>query len=118
MSGAEEFIYARGTLSADQIQAEIAQFWQALDDPGSSTLKTELSAAGLDLTSLADVDTENAITVRPGRSGADPVTAILIVALAPSANQIVKDLWATAVLPRIRRRWGDDAIGEEKRSKD
>lgn len=118
MSGAEEFLYARGELSVDQIQTEIARFWQDLDNPDSSGLKTELSAAGLDLTSLADVDTENAITVRAGASGADPVMAVLIVALAPSANRILKDLWATAVLPRIRKRWGKDAIGEEKRGQD
>jgi hypothetical protein len=118
MSGAEEFIYARGELSVDQIQAEIAQFWQDLDNPGSSALKSELSTDGLDLTALAGADTANAITVRAGRSGVDPGTALIIVTLASPANRIIKDLWATVVLPRIRRRWGDDAIGEEKRGKD
>jgi hypothetical protein len=118
MSGAEEFFYARGELSVDQIQTEIARFWQDLDNPDSSGLKAELSAAGLDLTSLADVDTQNAITVRTGASGTDPITVVLIVALAPSANRIIKDLWETALLPRIRKRRGKDAIGEEKRGQD
>ena len=117
MSGADEFFYARGELSVDQIQTEIARFWQDLDNPGSG-LEAELSAVGLHLTSLAGVDTENAITVRAGASGADPITAVLIVALAPSANRIIKDLWETAVLPRIRKRWGKGAIGEEKRGQD
>jgi hypothetical protein len=118
MGGAEEFFYAEGELSVDQIQTEIARFWEDLDNPGSSGLKAEVSAAGLDLTSLAGVDTENAITVRVGASGADPMTAVLIVALAPSANRIIKDLWEIAVLPRIRKRRGEDAIGEEKRGRD
>ena len=118
MSGAEEFVYARGELSVDQVQAEIAKFWQALDNPGSSALEAELSAAGLDRTTLASIDRKNAITVRAGTSGADPTTAVLLVTLAPSTNLIIKDLWAEVVLPRIRRRWGDDAIGEEKRGKD
>ena len=114
MSGADEFFYARGELSVEQIQAEIARFWQGLDNPGSAELKAELSARGLDLTSLADVDAENAITVRADSSGVDPTTAVLIVSLAPSANHIIKSLWETAVLPYIRKRRGEDAIGEKK----
>jgi hypothetical protein len=118
MAGAEELVYARGELSVDQVQAEIAQFWRALDNPGSSALEAELNAAGLDRAALANLDRENAITVRAGRSGADPLAVVLLVTLAPSTNRIIKDLWGTVVLPRIRRRWGDDAIGEEKRGKD
>jgi len=118
MDRAGDFVYAGGTLSAEQVQAEIAQFWQVLDNSGSGALDAELSAAALDRAALAGIDRENAITVHPGRSGADPVTAILVVALAPSANRIIKDLWVTVMLPRIRRRWGDDAVGEEKRGQD
>jgi hypothetical protein len=118
MTGKEEFVYARGELSVDQIQSEIAQFWQILDNPGSPALEAELSAAGLDRAALANVNRENAIIVRAGTSGVDPTTAVLLVTLAPSANLIIKDLWKKIVLPRIQRRWGDDAIGEEKRSQD
>jgi hypothetical protein len=56
--------------------------------------------------------------VQAGSSGVDPTTAVILVTLAPSANLIIKDLWRKIVLPRIRKRWGDDAIGEEKRSED
>lgn len=115
MPVADEIVYSRGELSIDQIEAEIAQFWQELDISTSSMLDSELQAAGLDRAALANVDQRSAITVRPGTSGADPTVVLIIVSLAPSANRVVKDLWATVLLPRIRRRWGDDAIGEEKR---
>jgi hypothetical protein len=122
MHTAEELLYVRGELSADQVQAAIAQFWQTLDNPGSSALEAELSEqlskAGLDRAALATIDRENAITVRAARSGVDPIGVVLLVTLAPSTNRIIRDLWATIVLPRIRRRWGDDAIGEEKRGRD
>lgn len=118
MTGKEELVYARGELSVDQIQSEITQFWQILDNQGGPALEAELSAAGLDRTALANVNRENAIIVRAGTSGVDPTTAVLLVTLAPSANLIIKDLWKKIMLPRIRRRWGDDAIGEEKRSQD
>jgi hypothetical protein len=123
MPGAEGFVYARGELSVDQLQAEIAKFWQALDNPDGSipdrsVLDQELNKVGLNRTTLADVDRENAIIVQAGTSGVDPATAVLLVTLAPSTNLIIKDLWATVLLPRIRRRWGEDAIGEEKRGQD
>jgi hypothetical protein len=118
VSAEEEFVYARGELSVEQIESEIAQFWQILDKPGSPALEADLSAAGLDPATLASVNRENAIIVRAGTSGVDPTTAVLLVTLAPSANLIIKDLWKKIVLPRIRKRWGEDAIGEEKRSQD
>ncbi len=118
MTGVEELCYARGELSVEQLQAEVTQFWQVLDNPGGSALDAELRAAGLDRTSLAGVDQENAITVRAGTSGVDPTTAMLLVSLAPSANFVIKDAWKKVVLPYIKRRRGDDAIGEEKRGQD
>jgi hypothetical protein len=118
MSGEEEFVYARGELSAEEIESEIAQFWRTLDNPGGTALEDELSAAGLDRATLASVNRENAMIVRAGSSGVDATTAVLLVTLAPSANLVIKDLWKKIVLPRIRKRWGEDAIGEEKRSQD
>jgi len=118
MSGAENFVYARGELSVDQIEAEIARFWQDFDKSSSPALAADLSAAGIDRAALAGVDREDAITVRAGTSGVDPTTAVLLVSLAPSANLIIKDLWEKVVLPHIRRRSGADAIGEEKRGQD
>jgi hypothetical protein len=117
MLGAEELVYARGQLSVDEVQAAIAEFWQALDKPDSSALEEELSARRIGRAALADLDRTTAITVRAGASGADPISVVLLVTLAPSTNQIIKDLW-TVVLARIRRRWGDDAVGTEKRSQD
>ena len=117
MSGAENLFYARGELSVDQIEAEIARFWQDLDKSSHPVLEAELSAVGLDRAALASVDRANAITVRASTSGVDPTTAVLLVSLAPSANLIIKDLWKV-VLTRIRQRSGADAIGEEKRGQD
>lgn len=118
MSAGEDLVYTRGELSADAIQSEIAKFWQILDSQGSPDLDDELRAAGLDRAALDGVDRESAIVVHPGSSGVDPGTVVLVVSIAPSVNRVIKDLWKKVLLPRIERRWGDDAIGEEKRSKD
>jgi hypothetical protein len=118
MFGEEELVYARGELSVEQIQDEIAQFWQFIDNSGSPALEQQLNEAGLDRATLVGVNRADAIIVRAGTSGVDPTSVVLLVTLAPSANLIIKDLWKKIVLPRIKRRWGEDAIGEEKRSQD
>lgn len=118
MAGEEVLVYARGELSVEEIRAQIAEFWHIIDNSGSSDLDADLSAAGLDRGMLAGVSRQDGIAVEAGNSGVDPITAVVLVTLAPSANVIIKDLWRKIVLPRIQKRWGDDAIGEEKRSKD
>jgi hypothetical protein len=118
MSAGEDLVYARGQLSVDEIQSEIAKFWQIFDNQDSPALDDELRAAGLDRAALDGVDRESAIVVHPGSSGMDTSAVVLLVSFAPSANRVIKDLWKKIVLPRIERRWGEDAIGEEKRSQD
>jgi hypothetical protein len=105
-------------LSAEEIRSEIAKFWQILDNQDSPALDDQLGAAGLDRAAFDGIDRESAIVVHPDSSGVDPGTVALVVSLAPSVNRVIKDLWQKIVLPRIEQRWGDDAIGEEKRSED
>jgi hypothetical protein len=117
MSSDDEKVYSRGTLSTEQIRDEINIFWHDLEISEDSALEAELQAAGFDRAMLANVDPESAITVQAGTSGADPISVLIIIAFAPTANRVMKDIWTTAVLPRIRRRWGEDAIGEERQSR-
>jgi hypothetical protein len=110
-----EFFYSRGSLPVDQLQDEIARFWsEAKTNPD---LQAKISAAGFPSGALDEID-KSAITLRVGSSGTDPASVILIVALAPTANRALKDVWSTVLLPRIRRRWGDDAVGDEIRRDD
>jgi hypothetical protein len=111
----DELTYYMGELTAEQLQREIAGFWAELED--NPRLRAEVEAAGIDSHLLGDLKDPHAITVRPDSSGADPEAVLLIIAFAPAGNRILKDLWATVLLPRIKRRWGDDAIqGETGRS--
>jgi hypothetical protein len=112
----EELAYSRGQLSADQVQQEIARFWTELE--ASPELQEELAGAGISSDLFRDVDPSDAITVRVDSSGVDPISVALIVAFAPAANRALKDVWTTVLLPRIRRRWGDDAIGDQRRGRD
>jgi len=111
-----ELTYTRGQLSAQQIEQEVALFWGELK--ASPELQAELAASGLETATLRDMESADAIRVRVDSSGVDPVSVSLIIMFAPTANRILKDVWTTALLPRIRRRWGDDAIGDETPGRD
>lgn len=105
----DELIYARGELSVESLQREIARFWT--DVAVSPELQAELAGAGLKYEASGDTEFSQQIKVRAGSSGADPASVVLIISLAPSANRVLKDIWTDIILPRIKRRWGDDAIG-------
>lgn len=104
--------YARGRLSAEQLKSEISHFWHELECNGVST--SELDAHGIHCEKFTSISTNQRIMVTIGRSGVDPTETVLIVAFAPTANRILKDIWETTLLPRIRRRWGEDALGKRK----
>ena len=107
----EELTYSRGQLSVEQIQQEIAKFWAELET--SPELQAELAATGISREVLRDSNPNDAITVRVDSSGVDPVSVSLIIVFAPAANRVLKDVWTTVLLPRIRRRWGDNAINDK-----
>jgi hypothetical protein len=107
-----ELFYARGTRSADEIQREIDQFWAALD--GSDENPKEVAEAGIDLGALSGAERQDAIRVGVRGAGVDPTAVTLVVAFAPAANAALISLWKQVLLPRIRSRYGRDAIREEK----
>jgi hypothetical protein len=68
-------------------------------------LAEEVRQKGVEPTKMA----RDSIQVHEGAAGLDPATVALIVAfLAPP----MLDVWKHVFLPRIRRKWGDDVIGD------
>jgi len=108
----DSLAYSRGTLSVAQVEDEIAKFWRELGS--SSELGAELDRVGLQPDTLANFPLADSISVRADSSGTDPASVLLIITFAPTANRVLKDVWEKVLLPRILRRWGDDAIGERE----
>jgi hypothetical protein len=104
-----EIVYSRGQLSAEQIEQEIGRFWAELDE--SSELQAELEAKGFESAALREIDPTRAIHVLEGSSGVDPLSVSIIIVFAPPASNTLRDVWSAVILPRIRRRWGADAVG-------
>ena len=84
MNDAITIVHERGTLSAAEVAEEVARILEEEQAPPDSL-----------------------VSVNPG-PGFDP-TAIALVA----AGVVARDLWKELVLPRIKKRWGPDAVGPE-----
>jgi hypothetical protein len=106
-TGALSSSYKAG-LSARELQTEINRIWH--DMRTSRELRADITAAGIDHEALMQTE-EIPITVHTEASGIDPSSVVLAVAFAPSASHVLKELWATVLLPRIKQRWGNDAVG-------
>jgi len=109
-----ELLYARGTRSADEVQHEIDEFWAQLD--GSEELRQELTNAGIDTAAVKELKRQDAIRIGVRGAGVDPMAVTLVVAFAPTANAVLVSLWEQVLLPRIRSRYGRDAVRDEKPS--
>jgi len=106
--------YTRGTRSADEVQREIDSFWDLLgrDD----RIREEVRNAGIDISEYIGTDFHDTIHVKAKGAGIDPATVALVVAFAPTANAIAVSLWKKVILPRIRHKYGRDAVGQERSS--
>lgn len=101
-----EIIYARGDLSAKQIQAEIDQLWRELsEDPD---LAGAVAASGIE---VGELDRGRVpLRALEAVAGMEP-GSILVVA----SGVVARDLWREVLLPRIKERLGATAVRQERR---
>jgi hypothetical protein len=90
---------------------------QGISPPGSAAAEIQLplQAPGAGRTCLAFHDV--AVSVREEGQGIDPqLTSIIVTLAVPVASgitvEILKGIWIKVVLPWLRRRHGQDVLGE------
>jgi hypothetical protein len=103
-----EIVYQGGTCSLRDVEAEVdALFAEAARDPGvlPGVVPDQLAAA------------RDGLRLRVDGAGIEagvvPVV-VVIGSLAPAANHVLISLWDEVILPRIKRRLGGDALGDEQ----
>jgi len=104
-----------GAVPLRDLDQELDSMWRELQDP-KSALRREAEGQGLDLQKVSGLSRKGAITVTQEGEGFDPVTTAIIVAFAPVAAEMVRDLWRNVLLPRLRKHKGQDALGDEKKA--
>jgi hypothetical protein len=101
--------FARGQATADQLQAAIDEILEELRDPLSEATQ-HASLEGLNPAELGDAT----ITVEESDQGVVPLVATILVGVAVNAGyDVVKQGWKSLIWPRIEKRLGGLALGEE-----
>ena len=108
IGGVAEIEYVGATRTPAELRATI----DVILAEGSGHVGSESGRALDDWAAL-----KTGIDVRVGGAGFDPMTVAVVVAFAPAANHVVTSLWDEVILPRLRRKLGDDALGRERKRK-
>ena len=95
--------------SVDDFNGKLDALWAELLRDGTAA-RRDAEELGVNLALIDGVKREDAIVLRRDGAGLDPATTAVIVAFAPVAAKITRDLWDHIFLPRILRAWGADSI--------
>jgi hypothetical protein len=110
----EQQEYELKGVSFTEVTEEIQKIWEQMQQPGSQVTKLvdEKLIASDEFDQLKNRSVEEVIVLDKGAGFAGEVA--LIVAFAPVAAKITKDVWEHFILPRLIRRFGSDAITPKK----
>ncbi|MEK6336953.1 MAG: hypothetical protein AABM67_18675 [Acidobacteriota bacterium] len=111
----EQQEYVLEGVSVTEVTEEIEKVWGQLQQPNSefAKLAVEKGVNADELESLRKYSLEEVLVLKKG-GGFDPVTVALIVAFAPVAAKITKDVWDNFILGRLQRRFGKNAIAPKE----
>lgn len=106
-----EVFYEPGMREPSELVDFVGELLRELRDGGNA--QREAREAGVDVTELLnEPETSKEILIKSEGSGFDPISTVIVVTIV---RPMVLDLWRQVFLPRIQRRWGATAIGQEVR---
>jgi hypothetical protein len=104
-----ELRFRYGEASAAELQAVVEEVLSELQDQTSEAAE-QARQAGLDPVVLATAD----VSVREEQQGLDPLmTTILVEIVVQVGAHVVTQFWDDVIWPRLRRRLGAKAVGDE-----
>ncbi len=100
--------------TVEAIRASARKVWGELHQPGSLA-REEAERAGIPLDDVPE-DMEEALSLKPSGAGFEPASVALVVTgmLLHGAGRASLDIWKYVLLPRIREKWGDRALKDQK----
>lgn len=101
--------FRRGSTSARELQQVIDDVLAELSRPDTEAARAAQDA-GLPVRDLMSAE----VRVEEGEQGAEPILTTILVGIAVKAGSVVAErLWNDVLWPRIRRRLGADALGDQ-----
>jgi hypothetical protein len=104
--------YQLNGISDNDVQKEVDKFLQLVASDANA--QKEVKDARLSLTEVQDAlrgaGSEKPIQINPTGAGLDPLTTAVAIAAVKVGSKVLLNLWSYVLLPRIRRRYGDQSI--------
>jgi hypothetical protein len=94
-------------VSRQAIEEEIARAFKDLQ--ANADVRRKLEAAGVDV--VAAEEASAGLTVRTAGAGFAGEAVVVAIAI-----KVLSDVWTELVLPRLKKRFGADALVEQKRT--
>jgi len=113
----DSLTYTPTGVTAREVGEKLDQVWNELNKPGSP-LAERAQSLQVDLSQVKGKSRADLVTVNEQGSGLAPATTAIIVAFAPTAAKILRDLWDRILLPRILHDLGSDSLTPKKRLED
>ena len=77
-------------------------------------IEAELDRAWVEmLEDLKSRKRSDVVTLKQEGQGLDPITTAYLIAFAPVSAAVAKDIWMHFLLPRLKRKFGEDAVRED-----
>ena len=104
---AEIELVANRNIKREDIAKAIEELWSDLKT--NQDLREIVASEGINLKAVDQI-AANPFSLEARGQGLDPVTIAFAVAFAPDAAEICRDVWRVVFLPRLKRKFGDNAI--------
>jgi hypothetical protein len=110
------FDYQLSGPSVREVQQELDRLWESLNTDRESLRRAQ--QARISLAKLPAGRRGQLIKVRRKGAGLEPATTAIVVVIGLGAK-VLRDVWKHILLPRLRKKYGDQALKEtvEKKAK-
>lgn len=105
---AEDLRYEGTVVSIDELRKAADEIWS--EARYSDEIKRIVKKHGKDPELVSGTAREDLITIRREGAGLSAEVTAIIVAFAPVAAGIAKDIWVHFILPRLKKKFGEDAL--------
>jgi hypothetical protein len=110
---ADEYRYLIDGISVSDVDEEMDKIWNDLQNPNSGIFEDSIEKGFTknDLEQLTQNKRSELIDVSQDEAHLDPVLTAILIAVG---TQVAKDIWTGIIFPRLKKRFGDDSIKENR----
>jgi len=95
-------------ITVDRFKDLIRDVWKESKESGE--IKKIAEEKGLNYSEIEPLEANDVLEIKQEGVGLDPALTAIIVSFAPVLAEIAEDIWKYVLLPKIKRKEGDDVL--------